>query len=72
MSQPKLPYNNGYKVHLDIGDGGAGVDDTINPANNSSYSEAEWNALSRDEQEAWLDGELQEWAQNFMNTHWEE
>lgn len=67
----KLKYNHFYKLKLEIGLANCTKETVTNPAIASSYSKEEWDALSFREQEAWLQGELQEWAYGLIDYWWE-
>lgn len=69
MTTEKLPYNHTYTLTLSIGSG-ADLSESCNPAQDSSYSEAEWNALSRDQQEEWLNEEATSWADPLVEIDW--
>jgi len=66
-----LPYSHDYPVSVNIGLAGEQAD-SINPATESSYTEEEWNALTMEQQEEWLDTEAREWAMQFVDYGWRE
>jgi len=66
-----LPYNHDYPVSVSIGLVGEQAD-SINPATESSYSEEEWDSLTREQQEEWLNAETYQWAMQFLDYGWRE
>ncbi len=64
----KLKYRQ-YKVGLEIGIGNTGQEDVINPS--EEFSQEQWDALTREEQEQWLYASTKEWANNYINYWWE-
>lgn len=73
-TEKRLPYNYDYKVKLSIGFAADVADqsDIINPSTESSYSESEWNALTRQQQMDWLDAATSDWANNYIEYFWVE
>jgi hypothetical protein len=67
-NESKLPWNHNYTMTVSISR--ADQSETINPARDSSYSEDEWNALTKDEQEKWLSWELDEFMSNCVESRW--
>ena len=59
-------YGAKIKVTLGIGFSGAEHDDIICPRIDSSYTEAEWDALSEKEREDWVASSAVEWSQNYI------
>lgn len=57
-----------YKVTLEIGLCNACQEGEINPSD--EYTEAQWNALTREQQEAWLDEQTKDWAGNYIDHYW--
>jgi len=64
----KYPYNHDYTMRLSIGYSNASRDETTNPSKDSSYSQEEWEALSDEEKQDWLNSELDNWSVNFIET----
>jgi hypothetical protein len=67
-----MQYNHDYKLNLSIGSAGAEYEDTLNPSKESSYSREEWNALTTEEQQLWLEEETLAWANNYIDYSWSE
>lgn len=68
----KLPYNHDYKLYLCIGLTNAEQTDSTNPSTESSYSQEEWDNLTRKQQEEWLNSETAEWANGYIDMGWSE
>lgn len=63
-----MKWNHDYTMRLSIGYSTAVQTEIVNPSLNSSYSEDEWNALTEEEQQAWLDEELNDWSLRHIET----
>lgn len=61
-----MKYNHNYTMTLSIGFSGAEREETVNPAEHSTYSEEEWNALSEKEQQEWLNSQAKDWAHEYI------
>lgn len=68
--ETKLPWSHDYTMTVSIGFSGAERTGVVDPARDSIYSEDEWNALSRHEQEDWLRGEVDDFASNCVESRW--
>ena len=64
----EYPYDHDYTMRLSIGYSGAERSETVNPVNESSYSQEQWEALSDEAKQDWLNSELSNWAENFIET----
>jgi hypothetical protein len=62
------PYNHYYTMSLSIGLANASQTEKTNPAFDSSYSEEEWNSLTEQEKQSWLDQEAWDWAKDLIET----
>ncbi|HEY9643510.1 MAG TPA: hypothetical protein V6C57_23680 [Coleofasciculaceae cyanobacterium] len=58
-----------YKIGLDIGISNAQRIGAIHPKD--SYSQQEWDALTDEEKENWLNEASNEWANNYIDV-WHE
>jgi hypothetical protein len=68
----KLPYYHRYKLSLSIGYPQAMRKGEVNPSEYGEYSEEEWDALSREEQEDWLYRAAAQWADDYIEIVWTE
>ena len=66
-----LEFDHEYSLHLSIGLSGCDRVGSINPANESSYTKAEWDALSLVEQEHWIEEACDDWANELIEKGWE-
>jgi hypothetical protein len=66
----KLPFNYNYEMFLSTFFVNCDQCETINPSQDSSYSEQEWNFMSRYDQEKWPDSEAREWAMGLIEFGW--
>ena len=64
----KYPYNHDYTMRLSIGYSNASRSATANPSKDSSYSQEEWEALSDEEKQDWLNAEADIWSADFIEV----
>ena len=68
----KLAWDHDYSVNLNIGMALGDRDATINPSTESDYTEAEWDQLTREQQEDWLTKATRAWAMEYVEYSWKE